>query len=51
MIRYSETLRKLLKRSENYYFAIQLHGYMEIHKQKCDNPLCPFNVDLIRSED
>ena len=28
MVRYTETLRKLLKRSEDYYFESVLHGYM-----------------------
>jgi len=24
---------------------------MEVHRQKCDNPACPYNVDNIRSEE
>ena len=28
MIRYAETLRKLLKRKDDYFFEIHLHGYM-----------------------
>lgn len=50
MIRYSQTLRKLLKRTDDYYFETIMHGYMQIHRQKCDNPTCPYKVDNIRSE-
>ena len=44
IIRYTETLRKLLKRTDDYFFETTLHGYIEIHRQKCDNPTCPYNV-------
>ena len=51
MIRYAETLRKLLKRCDQYFYQVINHGYMEVHRQKCDNPLCPYNRVSIRSED
>ncbi len=50
MIRYAETLRKLLKRTDDYYYQTLLHGYMEVHRQKCDNPTCPYSVQNIQSE-
>lgn len=51
MIRYAQTLRRLLKRTDDYYFLSSLHGYMDVHQQKCDNPICPYNVPLTNPQD
>ena len=46
MIRYTNTLRYYLSRKDEYIFKIYLHGYMEMHRQKCDNPNCPSRCEL-----
>lgn len=40
MIRYTENLRYYLSRRDEYLFKVYIHGYMEMHRQKCDNPTC-----------
>ena len=41
MIRYTNTLRYYLSRRDEYLFRVYIHGYMEIHRHKCDSELCP----------
>ena len=41
MMRYASTLRYYISRGEEYLFKVWVHGYMEIHRQKCDNIHCP----------
>jgi hypothetical protein len=46
MMRYASTLRYYLSRREEYIFKVYIHGYMEMHRQKCDSPNCPSRCQL-----
>ena len=46
MISYARKLRDYLALREEYAFVVAIHGYMEIHRQKCDNPACPSRCAL-----
>jgi hypothetical protein len=46
MISYAAKLRHYLALREDYSHLVYLHGYMEIHRQKCDNPNCPSRSEL-----
>jgi hypothetical protein len=50
MIRYANTLRYYLSRRDEYIFKVYIHGYMEMHRQKCDNPACPSRCELTEQE-
>jgi hypothetical protein len=50
MIRYSSTLRYYLARSKEHLFKVWIHGYMEIHRQKCDNIACPSRTALTEQD-
>jgi hypothetical protein len=49
MIRYTNTLRYYLSRRDEYIFKVYIHGYMEMHRQKCDNPACSSRCELTES--
>ena len=46
MIRQESTIRYYLSRGKEYLFKVWIHGYMEVHRQKCDNTVCPSRVKL-----
>jgi hypothetical protein len=46
MMRYASTIRYYLSRGKEVMFKIYMHGYMEIHRQKCDNIACPSRCAL-----
>lgn len=46
MISYAGKLRDYLALRSDYTYAVYIHGYMEIHRQKCDNPNCPSRCQL-----
>lgn len=46
MISYARKLRDYLALREDYTYNVYIHGYMEIHRQKCDNPMCPSRCQL-----
>jgi ABC-type multidrug transport system fused ATPase/permease subunit len=50
MIRYANTLRYYLSRRSEYIFKVYIHGYMEMHRQKCDNPTCSSRCEFTDSE-
>lgn len=35
---------------EEYSYSVFIHGYMEIHRQKCDNPNCPSRYPLAEAD-
>jgi hypothetical protein len=41
MISYARKLKDYIALKNDYFYRIYIHGYMEIHRQKCDNPMCP----------
>ena len=51
MMRYASTLRWFLSYREKPLYAAHLYGYMEIHRQKCDNPSCPSRRSLNDKEE
>ena len=46
MISYAGKLRDYLTLRDEYLYSVYIHGYMEIHRQKCDNPACPSRCQL-----
>lgn len=46
MISYARKLRDYLALRDDYRHVVYIHGYMEIHRQKCDNPACPSRCAL-----
>jgi hypothetical protein len=50
ILRYTKTLRHYLARKDEYAFRVYIHGYMEMHRQKCDNPRCPSRVTHTEAE-
>jgi hypothetical protein len=50
MISYAGKLRDYLALREDYAHAVYIHGYMEIHRQKCDNPMCPSRCQLSEAD-
>lgn len=46
MIRQSSTIRYYLYRGQEFLFKVMIHGYMEIHRQKCDSTTCPSRCAL-----
>ena len=46
MMRQASTIRYYLSRGEEHMFKIYIHGYMEVHRQKCDSPDCPSRLTL-----
>jgi hypothetical protein len=50
MISYARKLRDYIALRDDYAYIVYIHGYMEIHRQKCDNPMCPSRCALSESE-
>ena len=50
MISYARKLRDYLALREEYAFVVAIHGYMEIHRQKCDNPTCASRCEFTETE-
>jgi hypothetical protein len=50
MISYARKLRDYIALHEDYTYLIYIHGYMEIHRQKCDNPMCPSRAQLSEAD-
>jgi hypothetical protein len=50
MISYARKLRDYLSLRHDNAYIVYIHGYMEIHRQKCDNPNCPSRRALSEPE-
>jgi hypothetical protein len=50
MLRQAGTISYYLSRQGEYLFKVWIHGYMEIHRQKCDNIACPSRCSLSEQE-
>ena len=49
-IRYTDSLRLYLDRREEFLFLANIHGYMEIHRHKCEFSDCPSRETLTANE-
>lgn len=50
IIQYTAGLRTFLNRRSEYLFNVNIQGYMELHRHKCDYSTCPSRCALSEYE-